>query len=90
MVMPHSALQAGQYRKWRSGRWTTHNDLRSLSVDFGFKAAWDLEKLEPNTFFPIASSVAFARRTGEVGEATPSPATSNSGWVRPARATYTE
>ena len=71
MVMPHSALQAGQYRAWRTGRWTTHNDLRSLSVDFGFKTAWDLEKLEPNTFFPNASSVAFARRTGEVGEATP-------------------
>ena len=71
MVMPHSALQAGQYRKWRAGRWTTHNGLRSLSADFGFKTAWDLEKLEPNTFFPIASSVVFARRTGEVGEATP-------------------
>ena len=71
MVMPHSALQSGQYRKWRAGRWTTHNGLRSLSVDFGFKTAWDLEKLEPNTFFPNASSVAFARRTGEVGEAIP-------------------
>ena len=71
MVMPHSALQAGQYRAWRTGRWTTHNGLRSLSVDFGFKTAWDLEKLEPNTFFPIASSVVFARRTGEVGESTP-------------------
>ena len=71
MVMPHSALQSGQYRKWRAGRWTTHNGLRSLSVDFGFKTAWDLEKLEPNTFFPIASSVAFARRTGEVGKPTP-------------------
>ena len=71
MVMPHSTLQAGQYRKWRTGRWTTHNGLRSLSVNFGFKTAWDLEKLEPNTFFPIASSVAFARRTGEIGEATP-------------------
>ena len=63
MVMPHSALQAGQYREWRTGRWTTHNGLRSLSVDFGFKTAWDLEKLEPNTFFPIVSSVVFARRT---------------------------
>ena len=70
MVMPHSALQTGQYRKWRAGRWTTHNSLRSLSVDFGFKAAWDLEKLEPNTFFPMASSVVFAKRTGEVGEST--------------------
>ena len=71
MVMPHSALQAGQYREWRTGRWTTHNGLRSLSVDFGFKTAWDLEKLEPNTFFPIVSSVVFARRTGEVGDAVP-------------------
>ena len=71
MVMPHSALQAGQYRKWRTGRWTTHNGLRSLSVDFGFKTAWDLEKLDPNNFFPIVSSVVFAKRTGEVGGATP-------------------
>ena len=71
MVMPHSALQTGQYRKWRAARWTTHNGLRSLSVNFGYKAAWDLEKLEPNTFFPMASSVVFARRTGVVGEATP-------------------
>ena len=71
MVMPHSALQAGQYRKWRAGRWTAHNGLRSLSVDFGFKTAWDLEKLQPNTFFPIVSSVVFAKRTGEDGDATP-------------------
>ena len=26
------------------------------------KAAWDLEQLEPNTFFPIPASVAFARK----------------------------
>ena len=71
MVMPHSALQAGQYRGWRAGRWTTRDGLRSLSVDFGFKTAWDLEKLEPNTFFPMASSVVFARMTGEFDEATP-------------------
>ena len=69
MVMPHSALQAGQYRKWRTGQWQAHNG--PLSVGFGFKAAWDLEKLEPNTFFPMAASVAFARRTGADGKATP-------------------
>ena len=69
MVMPHSALQAGQYRKWRTGQWQAHNG--PLSVDFGFKTAWDLEKLEPNTFFPMAASVAFARRTGADGKATP-------------------
>ena len=71
MVMPHSALQAGQYRKWRTGRWYSGGQMRTLSVDFGVKSAWDLERLEPNTFFPVPSSVAFARRTGEMGKATP-------------------
>ena len=71
MVMPHSALQTGQYRKWRTGRWNARRQTRTLSVDFGFKSAWDLERLEPNTFFPVPSCVAFARRTGEVGKATP-------------------
>ena len=70
MVMPHSALQTGQYRKWRTGRYHSSRMLRTLSVDFGFKTAWDLERLEPNTFFPVPSCVAFARRTGEVGKAT--------------------
>ena len=68
MVMPHSALQTGQYRKWRSGRWNSRRMARTLSVDFGFKSAWDLERLEPNTFFPVPSCVAFAKRMGEVGK----------------------
>ena len=81
MVLPHSALQTGQYAKWRTGKWeqrglTPKGNLsktvnRTLAVDFGYKTAWDLERLEPNTFFPIASCVAFARRTGENAEATP-------------------
>ena len=65
MVMPHSALQAGQYSKWRTGDWNTGRQTRPLSVDFGYKTAWDLERLEPNTFFPVPSSVAFARRAGD-------------------------
>ena len=69
MVMPHSALQTGQYRKWRTGRWNSRRMARTLSVDFGFKSAWDLERLEPNTFFPVPSCVAFAKRTGEAGGA---------------------
>ena len=69
MVMPHSALQAGQYREWRTGDWKAQNG--PLSVDFGFKTAWDLEKLKPNTFFPMAASVTFAKRTGVDGKATP-------------------
>ena len=38
---------------------------RKLAVNFEHKTAWDLEKLEPNTFFPIASCVVFAERIGE-------------------------
>ena len=64
MVMPHSALQAGQYAKWRTGAWTGGRALATLSVDFSHMPAWDLEKLEPNNFFPIPASVAFAKRLG--------------------------
>ena len=73
MVMPHSALRTGQYRKWRTGRWASRRATRTLSVDFGYKTAWDLERLEPNTFFPVPSSAVFARRTGEVGKAVSLP-----------------
>ena len=65
MVMPHSALQAGQYTKWRSGAWRTKSATQSVRVNFAVKAAWDLEKLEPNNFFPIASSVVFAERMSQ-------------------------
>ncbi len=65
MVLPHSALQTGQYAKWRTGQWG------DLAVHFGYKMAWDLEKLEPNTFFPVASCVAFAKRLAWKSSATP-------------------
>ena len=76
MVLPHSALQTGQYAKWRTGAWhmarggrrrsrrRSSVGINPLRVDFGYKAAWDLEPLEPNTFFPIASAVVFAQRLG--------------------------
>ena len=80
MVLPHSALQSGQYAKWRTGKWEQHSLTpkgnlskkveRTLAVNFGYKTAWDLEQLEPNTFFPVASCVVFAERTGENAEAT--------------------
>ena len=69
MVLPHSALQAGQYLKWRTGRWTSRFD--SVLVDFGRKAAWDLERLEPNDFFPVPASVVFAGRVSGPGEESP-------------------
>ena len=81
MVLPHSALQSGQYAKWRTGKWEQHaltpkgklskRVERTLSVNLGYKRAWDLEKLEPNTFFPVASCVAFAQRVGVDGGAEP-------------------
>ena len=64
MVMPHSTLQTGQYAKWRTGSWNAFKDGSVLVVDFTFKPAWDLERLQPNTFFPIPASVVFARRVG--------------------------
>ena len=78
-VLPHSALQAGQYSRWRSGKWESPPRGRgrnrapdfNLAVDFSHKPPWDLEPLEPNDFFPMASCVAFARSMGRSGLATP-------------------
>ena len=71
MVMPHSALQTGQYAKWRTGKWQARRSGISLAADFTWKAAWDLERLEPNTFFPVPASVVFAQRAGVVSPAVP-------------------
>ncbi|MYC28465.1 MAG: DUF433 domain-containing protein [Chloroflexi bacterium] len=61
-VMPHSALQAGQYSRWRRGQWRAGNSGQSVHVNFEHKQAWDLEGLEPNNFFPIPASVVFASK----------------------------
>ena len=66
MVLPHSALQAGQYREWRDGSWGP------INVDFTIRRPWDLERIEPNTFFPVPACVAFLRRVD--GDAKPLPA----------------
>ena len=64
-VLPHSALQAGQYAKWRGGQWRVRKTGPSVQVDFTFKFAWDLEQLKPNSFFPIPASVVFARKLSQ-------------------------
>ena len=69
MVMPHSALQTGQYAKWRAGVWQPMRGSKAqggavLAVDFTCKTAWDLERLKPNTFFPVPASVIFGRLVG--------------------------
>ena len=71
MVMPHSALQTGQYAKWRTGKWQARRGGTTLAADFTLKPAWDLERLEPNTFFPVPASVVFAQRGGVVSPARP-------------------
>ena len=71
MVMPHSALQTGQYAKWRTGRWRVLPGGTTLAADFSVKTAWDLERLDPNNFFPVPASVIFAQRAGVVSPAVP-------------------
>lgn len=57
MVMPHSALQAGQFMKWRSGAWT------GAESDLGQTLPWDLERIKPNSFFPVPACVVFAEKS---------------------------
>ena len=71
MVMPHSALAGGHYSPWRTGNWKRKKGQRTLGVDFTIKRAWDLEGLEPNSFFPIPASVVFALRVGDAVVARP-------------------
>ena len=63
MVLPHSVLRQGQHLKWRNGYWQSKdaNNRRAVAVDFGIKTPYDLDKLEPNSFFPVPSAVVFAR-----------------------------
>ena len=97
-VLPHSALQAGQYARWRRGKWESPFRGRgrnrapdfSVSVDFSHKRPWDLETLEPNNFFPMASCVAFARSMGRSGLATPLSGEAGENANRESRAAITD
>ena len=53
-VLPHSALQAGQYSKWRGGQWRARKTGPSVQVDFAFKPAWDLGTAEAQQLLPGA------------------------------------
>ena len=67
MVLPHSALGAGQYEKWRSGSWG--GIVADLSAE-----PWDLERIEPNAFFPVPACVAFASKGGTLPKCLPQTA----------------
>ena len=67
MVLPHSVLRTGHHLKWRNAYYESKRQSRSneakqaMSFDFSLKVPWDLDNLEPNDFFPIASCVVFAQ-----------------------------
>ena len=74
MVLPHSALRSGNHLKWRNGYYESkvpkgsNEAKQAISADFSIKAPWDLDNLDPNTFFPMPASVVFARAPGLRGD----------------------
>ena len=75
MVLPHSVLRTGHHLKFRNAFYETQRPPRSrapqsaISLDFTVKPPWDLDNLDPNDFFPIASCVIFAQSPGPRGDA---------------------
>ena len=65
MVMPHSALRAGQHLKWRSGRYKQKGGRNTPSIGLNLRVhePWDLDNVIPN-FFPMPASVVFAKYEG--------------------------
>lgn len=76
MVLPHSALQAGQYSRWRTGEWT------ATGADLARETPWDLERIVPNTFFPVPACVIFATKASPSRAAAPL-GNRASAWVGP-------
>ena len=76
MVMPHSALRAGQHLKWRSGRYKQKGGRNTPSIGLNLRVhePWDLDNVIPN-FFPMPASVVFAQYIGVGQGAALAPAT---------------
>ena len=70
MVMPHSALRAGQHLKWRSGHFKQKGGRNAPSIGLNLRVhePWDLNNVIPD-FFPMPASVVFAQYIG-VGQGT--------------------
>ena len=76
MVMPHSALSAGQHLKWRGGNYKRKGGRNTPSIGLNLRVhePWDLDNVVPD-FFPMPASVVFAQYIG-VGQGAPlAPAT---------------
>ena len=69
MVMPHSALQAGQYSKWRTGAWRAGRSGAAVLVDFGFNEGLGPGAAGAQQFLPGAGvgGLRQAYRLGEPG-----------------------
>ena len=65
MVMPHSALSAGQHLKWRSGRYKQKGGRNASVIGLNLRVhePWDLDNVVPD-FFHIPASVVFAQYIG--------------------------
>ena len=74
MVMPHSTLRSEQHSKFRTGQYIrpgrgrgkSKTPAQAMGLDFSLKVPWDLDNLKPE-FFPMPSSVIFARLTNHYG-----------------------
>ena len=76
MVMPHSALRAGQHLKWCSGRYKQKGGRNAPSIGLNLRVQepWDLDNVVPD-FFPMPASVVFAEYDGMGQGAALAPAT---------------
>ena len=76
MVMPHSALRAGQHLKWRSGTYKHkgRRDAPRMGLNLQVHEPWDLDNVVPD-FFPMPASVVFAQYIGVGRGAALAPAT---------------
>ena len=67
MVMPHSALRAGQHLKWRGGNYKRkgrgERNAPSIGLNLQVHEPWDLDNVVPD-FFPMPASVVFAQYIG--------------------------
>ena len=65
MVMPHSALRAGQHLKWRSGNYKRKGGRNAPSIGLNLRVhePWDLDNVVPD-LFPMPASVVFAQYIG--------------------------
>ena len=76
MVMPHSALRAGQHLKWRGGNYKRKGGRNAPSIGLNLRVhePWDLDNVIPD-FFPMPASVVFAQYIGVGQGAALAPAT---------------